>query len=156
MVEIKRTIEWSRCSSRKVAYFQLCAPETSNKANCFHCLILLIYAIAWAVLFGRRPKLPEWDTAFKDCFHALFFDLKLPILFFRRSRAVFQKRSNLSWWTSTFRPASPQTEGKPNLYLRFAPLLEKSESVKTMIYQCNTIIMKSDFLFLYLKIFQKK
>ena len=96
-LKLKRTIEWKCCSSKKVVYFQLCGCETSKKANCFHCLILLIYAIACAVLFGRRPKLPEWDTAFKDCFHALFFDLKLPILFFRRSRAVFQKRSNLSW-----------------------------------------------------------
>ena len=54
-----------------------------------------------------------------------FFYLKLPILVFWRSRAVLQKRSNLSWWTSTFRPASPQTEGKLNLYIRFAPLPEK-------------------------------
>ena len=44
-----------------------------------------------------------------------FFDLKLPILVVRRSCAVLQKRSNLSWWTSTFRFASPQTEGKLNV-----------------------------------------
>ena len=52
---------------------QLCARETSNKANnCFHCLVLLIYAIAWAVLFGQRPKLPEWDTALKKSLVATF------------------------------------------------------------------------------------
>ena len=46
---------------RKLPVFN-CTRETSNKANCFHCLILLIYAIAWAVLLERRPKLPEWNT----------------------------------------------------------------------------------------------
>ena len=45
-LKLKRTIEWKCCSSKKVVYFQLCGSETSNKANCFHCLILLIYAIA--------------------------------------------------------------------------------------------------------------
>ena len=53
-----------------------------------------------------------------------FFYLKLPIIVFRRSRAVLQKRSNLSWRTSTFQPASLQSEGKLNLYLRFALLPE--------------------------------
>ena len=37
-------------------------------------------------------------------------------------------------------------EGKLRLYLRFAPLTEKFESVKIMIYQCNTINMKSDLI----------
>ena len=57
----------------------------------------------------------------------IFFDLKLPLLVFWRSRAVLQKRNNFSWWTLTFRPASPQTEGKLNLYLRFPPLKKKKK-----------------------------
>ena len=68
---------------------------------------------------------------FTDFFRKIFywsrkslFDLTLTILVFRRWRPVLQKRSNLSWWTSTFRPASPQTEGKL-LYLRFASLPEQ-------------------------------
>ena len=63
----KRTIGLSRCSTKKVAYFQLCSHGTSNKAKTFYCVILLIYAIVWAVRSGRRPKLPKWNAAFKLC-----------------------------------------------------------------------------------------
>ena len=68
-----------------------------------------------------------------------FLTLKLPILVFRRSRSVLQKRSNLSWWISTFRPASPQTEGKLNLYLRFAPWSEKTYFLY-FIYYSRTVL----------------
>ena len=59
----------------------------------------------------------------------ILFDLKMPLLVFRRSRAVLQKRNNLSWFDLSARLT---TEGKLNLYLRFAPLPELRS------YPCET------------------
>ena len=90
-------------------------------------------------------KLIVYLILFTDFFHTFicldnfFLTLKLPILVFRRSRSVLQKRSNLSWWISTFRPASPQTEGKLNLYLRFAPWSEKTYFLY-FIYYYRTVL----------------
>ena len=101
-------INTKRKKWKRKTFYKKCLHNGSYSMN-IHCLSNLVYR-----LFPRTFLFVS----------TIFFDLKLPILVFRRSRAVLQKRINLSWWTLTFRPASPQTEGKLNLYLRFAPLPE--------------------------------